>query len=416
MIEPSLLASDFAHLAEEIRRLEEAGAQVLHLDIMDGHFVPNISFGFPVIEAIRRSTRLPLDVHLMISEPGRYLERFRKAGADLLIVHVEAAADPRPLLAEIRRLGAVAGLTLNPPTPIEAVEPYLDDCDLVLVMSVKAGFGGQEFEPQAVDRLRHLRAVGGNDLLLSVDGGVNDQTIGRVPRPARTCSSPARPCFHITITARRCTNSASLARRSRRTFRFDPMLRIVLIRPGATDYDCEERIQGTLDIPLNRQGLMEVARAVDQFRDKGIEAFYASPCESAVQTAEILAKDLGVRWKKLDRMQNLNLGLWQGLQVGDVRHKQPKVYRQWQEQPENVCPPDGEMIEQADQRIAAAMNKLLRRHKEGVIGLVIPEPLASVVRRHFKNDELGDLWKALAGHGRWEVLDLEPAQVPVLTD
>ena len=178
VIEPSLLASDFAHLAEEIRRLEEAGARVLHLDIMDGHFVPNISFGFPVIEAVRRSTRLPLDVHLMISEPGRYLARFRAAGADLMTIHVEAVHDPLPLLREIRRLGAVAGLTLNPPTPIQSVGPYLDDCDLVLVMSVAAGFGGQEFEPQAVERLRHLRAEGGNDLLLSVDGGINDQTIG----------------------------------------------------------------------------------------------------------------------------------------------------------------------------------------------------------------------------------------------
>jgi ribulose-phosphate 3-epimerase len=131
-----------------------------------------------VIEAVRRTTRLPLDVHLMISEPGRYLERFRKAGADLMTIHVEAVDDPRPLLREIRRLGAVAGLTLNPPTPIEAVKPYLDDCDLVLVMSVAAGFGGQEFEPQAVDRLRRLRTAGGNDLLLSVDGGINDQTIG----------------------------------------------------------------------------------------------------------------------------------------------------------------------------------------------------------------------------------------------
>ena len=178
VIGPSLLAADFAHLEQEIRRLEQSGAQILHLDIMDGHFVPNISFGFPVVEAVRRSTRLPLDLHLMISEPGRYLERFRMAGANLLTIHVEAEDDPRPLLREIRGLGAVAGLTLNPPTPIAAVEPYLDDCDLVLVMSVAAGFGGQEFEPQAVDRLRHLRAVGRNDLLLSVDGGINDQTIG----------------------------------------------------------------------------------------------------------------------------------------------------------------------------------------------------------------------------------------------
>jgi len=193
------------------------------------------------------------------------------------------------------------------------------------------------------------------------------------------------------------------------------MLRIVLIRPGATDYDCEERIQGALDIPLNRQGLMEVARTVDQLRDKGIEVIYASPCASATQSAEILAKDLNARLKKLDRMQNLNLGLWQGMQVADVRHKQPKVYRQWQEQPENVCPPDGEMIEQAEQRVRTVMSKLLRRHKDGVIGLVIPEPLASVVRRYFKNDDLGDLWKALSSHGCWEVFDLVPTQVPVLS-
>jgi len=192
------------------------------------------------------------------------------------------------------------------------------------------------------------------------------------------------------------------------------MLRIVLIRPGATDYDGEERIQGALDIPLNREGLMEVARVVDQLRDLKIEVIYASPGDAAMQTADVLAKDLDAKLKKLDRLQNINLGLWQGLQVSEVRHKQPKVYRQWQEQPENVCPPEGEMLEQAEQRIAAVMSKLLRKHKEGVIGLVVPEPLASLVRQHLKKDELGDLWKALAGHGRWEILDLQPAAVPVM--
>ena len=154
------------------------GVHELHLDVMDGHFVPNISFGFPVIEAIRRCTKLPLDVHLMISEPGRYIERFRQAGADLITFHAETVDDPRPLLRQIRKLGAVAGLTLNPPTPIEAVEPYLNDCDLVLVMSVMAGFGGQAFEPQTADRLRHLRSIARKELLLSVDGGVNHETIG----------------------------------------------------------------------------------------------------------------------------------------------------------------------------------------------------------------------------------------------
>jgi ribulose-phosphate 3-epimerase len=178
VIEPSMLASNFGCLEQEIQRLEAAGAHALHLDIMDGHFVPNISFGFPVVEAVRRATHLPLDVHLMISEPGCYLKRFRDAGADLITVHVEVEEDIRYLLREIRNLGAVAGLTLNPPTPVEHVEPYLADCDLVLVMSVMAGFGGQEFEPLAIDRLRHLRMVGGNDLLLSVDGGVNEHTIG----------------------------------------------------------------------------------------------------------------------------------------------------------------------------------------------------------------------------------------------
>lgn len=193
------------------------------------------------------------------------------------------------------------------------------------------------------------------------------------------------------------------------------MMRIILIRPGSTDYDQQERIQGTLDIPLNSQGLSEVARVVDQLRDKGIETIYAPPCEPAHQSAEILSRDLDVRLKKLDRMQNVDFGLWQGLQVGEVRHKQPKVYRQWQEQPENVCPPEGEMLEQAYDRVKAAMTKLLRRHKEGVIGLVVSEPMASLVRRFVKNDELGDLWKSLSAHGRWEVLDVETAKEPALS-
>jgi ribulose-phosphate 3-epimerase len=178
LIAPSLLACDFAELREEIRRVEEGGAKVLHLDIMDGHFVPNLSFGIPVVEAIRRSTHLPLDVHLMISEPGRYIRPFRDAGADLLTVHIETLADPRPLLSEIRELGVGVGISLNPPAPIEWLNDCLDLCDLVLVMSVMPGFGGQKFDPVALDKLRRLREVGGPSLLLSVDGGVNRETVG----------------------------------------------------------------------------------------------------------------------------------------------------------------------------------------------------------------------------------------------
>lgn len=179
LIGPSLLACDFACLGDEIRRVEDAGASMLHLDIMDGQFVPNLSFGLPVVEAIRRSTQLPLDVHLMIETPQRYVRRFRDAGADMLTVHIEVVPEPGDLLKEIRDTGAAAGLSLNPPTDVSTIEPYLDLCDLVLVMSVMPGFGGQAFDEVALDKLRRLDDLAGPRLLLSVDGGVNRDTIGR---------------------------------------------------------------------------------------------------------------------------------------------------------------------------------------------------------------------------------------------
>jgi ribulose-phosphate 3-epimerase len=178
LVNPSLLSCDFAHLEREIRRLERAGAKLMHLDIMDGHFVPNLSIGIPVVEAVRRSTDLPLDVHLMLSEPGRYIAAFRRAGADLLTIHIEAVPDPRPLLDKIHQLGAAAGISLNPITPVSALEGCLDLCDLVLVMSVMPGFGGQEFNPVALDNLRQLREMAGPNVLLSVDGGIQHDTIG----------------------------------------------------------------------------------------------------------------------------------------------------------------------------------------------------------------------------------------------
>jgi len=177
LIGPSLLACDFAHLGREVGALKEAGARLLHLDIMDGHFVPNLSFGLPIVEAVRRVTDLPLDVHLMISDPDRYVKKFREAGADLITFHAEVVAEPVPLLRRIRELGALAGISLNPPTPVSVLEKCSGECDLVLVMSVMPGFGGQEFRTDVLDKFRWLRSRFAPDVLISVDGGLNGETI-----------------------------------------------------------------------------------------------------------------------------------------------------------------------------------------------------------------------------------------------
>jgi ribulose-phosphate 3-epimerase len=177
VILPSLLMCDFGNLEQEVRRLEEAGVEALHLDIMDGCFVPNLTYGMPIVEALRRITDLPLDAHLMIVQPQRYVDQFVDAGADVITFHVEAVEDPRPVLAQIRGRGVGAGIALNPATPLTRIEGCLDLCDLVLVMSVPAGFGGQSFDEVAFEKLRQLRERLPAEVMLEVDGGVNDQTI-----------------------------------------------------------------------------------------------------------------------------------------------------------------------------------------------------------------------------------------------
>jgi probable phosphoglycerate mutase len=189
------------------------------------------------------------------------------------------------------------------------------------------------------------------------------------------------------------------------------MLRIILTRPGTTDYDTQGRIQGTLDIPLNDRGNLEVKSLAEQLRGEGVEVVYAPSTEPAHQTAEAIAAGLGVKLKRIDQMQNLDHGLWQGMLIDDVRRKHPKVYRQWQEQPESVCPPDGEMLSQAEERVRGSVLKLLKRHRGGVIGLVLPEPLASLLRAFVKHEGVGDLWKAAGEHAWWEVLEVTAEQV-----
>jgi len=178
VLAPSLLSADFARLAEEIARVEPE-ADWLHLDVMDGHFVPNITFGPDLVRAVRSVTRLPLDVHLMIEEPDRHLEAFARAGADILTVHVEACPHLQRTLQHIRDLGCRAGVALNPHTPLDNIRYVLDDVDLVLLMTVNPGFGGQKFLPAVLPKVRRLAAwmrLTGRRIHIEVDGGINTQT------------------------------------------------------------------------------------------------------------------------------------------------------------------------------------------------------------------------------------------------
>lgn len=189
------------------------------------------------------------------------------------------------------------------------------------------------------------------------------------------------------------------------------MVQIVLIRPGSTDYDEQGRVLGTLDIPLNEQGTREVQRIIQEIQNLDISTIYCGPCQAALQTATAISEALGSKLKKLDALGNIDHGLWQGMLIEDVKRKQPKVYRQWQEQPEIICPPEGEMLSEARERVQAALAKILKKHRQGSIALVVPEPLASVVHAHLSQCELGGLWVGSSVCGSWEVISLEPQNV-----
>jgi len=182
-IAPSILSADFSRLAEEIKAVQDGGAKILHVDVMDGHFVPNITIGIPVVESLRQATKLTLDTHLMISEPGRYAVRFVEAGADMVSVHVEADDHLQRTLVAIREAGAKPGIAINPATPLIALEEALSYADFVLLMSVNPGFGGQKFVPTSMDKLRRLRKMideRGLDVNIEIDGGIGPTNISDV--------------------------------------------------------------------------------------------------------------------------------------------------------------------------------------------------------------------------------------------
>ncbi len=174
IIAPSILSADFTRLAEEIQDVEKSGCDTIHVDVMDGHFVPNLTIGPPVIRWIRKVTKLPLDVHLMIEEPAKFLEDFRKAGSDWITIHVEATDKVSETLDAIHQLGAKAGISVRPGTSVKKIEPFLDKLDLVLIMTVEPGFGGQAFMPEMIEKVRELRPK--FDGLISVDGGIKADT------------------------------------------------------------------------------------------------------------------------------------------------------------------------------------------------------------------------------------------------
>jgi ribulose-phosphate 3-epimerase len=180
---PSILSADFANLGAAIAAVTRGGADQIHVDVMDGHFVPNITIGVPVVKSLRKITKLPLDVHLMITDPDRYIEPFIDAGANLVSVHVEVLPHLHRTIAQIKKLGAKAGVVLNPSTPVSAIEEVAGDVDFVLVMSVNPGFGGQVFIPGSVKKIRNVRALldrAGNRAPIEVDGGVDLTTVSRV--------------------------------------------------------------------------------------------------------------------------------------------------------------------------------------------------------------------------------------------
>jgi ribulose-phosphate 3-epimerase len=198
-IAPSILSADFTRLGEEIRAVEQAGADYIHIDVMDGHFVPNITIGPFIVEAVRRVTTLPLDVHLMILNPDQFIDDFAKAGADLITVHVEAVAHLHRSIQYIRKAGAKPGVSLNPATPLDTLEYVLEDLDMVLIMTVNPGFGGQAFIPEVVPKIRRLKEMldeRGLKVDIEVDGGIGPETIGLVSSAGGNVFVAGSAIFH----------------------------------------------------------------------------------------------------------------------------------------------------------------------------------------------------------------------------
>jgi broad specificity phosphatase PhoE len=187
------------------------------------------------------------------------------------------------------------------------------------------------------------------------------------------------------------------------------MLNILLVRAGSTEYAIQGRVQGTLDVPLSEEGRWQAEMAANQLRDQSIETLYCGPCRASQQTAEIIGQELDLKPRTNEKLHNLDLGLWQGMLVKEVKSKQPKVYRKWQEHPETVCPPEGETLQHAQARLQTMLGKLIKKHKSGTIAMVLIDPLASLFRNILLQDKLGDLWEGCDHLPQlWESIAVSP--------
>jgi len=189
------------------------------------------------------------------------------------------------------------------------------------------------------------------------------------------------------------------------------MLTVILVRPGATSFDDDGRIKGTLELPLSDCGVQQAEKTADELAQTQVECLYVAPCLSAQQTAEVLADRRGWKVKTIEGFRNLDQGLWQGKRIEEVRRQLPKVYRQYQENPGAVCPPGGETLDAAESRVKGSLQKVLKKHRQGVIGMVIPEPMASVVKHLLCSAEVGDMWKSCCDDGHWDTIQITPAQL-----
>ena len=211
---PSILSANFAALADDIRKVEEAGAQLLHVDVMDGHFVPNITIGPPVVKSIRKVTKLPLDVHLMISDPDKYIPAFADAGANILTIHAEATVHLDRTLNFIRSQNVLAGVSLNPATPVSVVQHVLGLADMLLIMSVNPGFGGQKFIPYTVEKIRQARQIieeRNYRCVIEVDGGIDDATVPEVVKAGAEVLVSGSAIFHAPDPGRKVRELLELA-------------------------------------------------------------------------------------------------------------------------------------------------------------------------------------------------------------